>query len=130
MRNNPKGSSYNSPTERKGSGRPLPNTKLETAWSTRAKMSSSSRCESSSSESADAKKDPFSHLTTRHFVIPSPVECSDSYVEASPSPYRMEMAGKQTEGRSLNEEEENNYDEEEDISEYEEEGGRVRHAIE
>ncbi len=40
----------------------------------------------------------------------------------------MEMAGKQTEGRSLNEEawEKNNYDEEEDINEYEEEGGRVR----
>jgi hypothetical protein len=41
----------------------------------------------------------------------------------------MEMAGKQTEGRSLNEEEENN-DEEENIDEYEEERGRVRRAIE
>jgi hypothetical protein len=73
MRNNPKVSSYNSPTERKGAGRPFPNTKLETAWSTRAKMSSSARCDSSSSEFEDAKKDPFSHLTNRHFVIPSPV---------------------------------------------------------
>jgi hypothetical protein len=93
-------------------------------------MSSNARCDSSSSESEDAKKDPFSHLTDRHFVIPSPVECSDSNVEASPSPYRMEMAGKQTEGRSLNEEEENNDDEEENIYENEEEGGRVQRAIE
>ncbi len=122
MNKYPKVSSYNSPTERKGAGRPLPNTKLETAWSTRAKMSSSARCDSSSSESEDSKKDPFSHLKNRHFVIPSPVECSDSYVEASPSTYRIEMAGKQTEGRFLNEEQENNYDEEEDIDEHEEEG--------
>jgi hypothetical protein len=39
------------------------------------------------------------------------------------------MAGKQPEGRSLNEEEESNYDEEENIDDYEEEGGRVRRAM-
>jgi hypothetical protein len=93
--------------------------KLETAI-TRARMSCSARSEFSASESEDSEKDPF-EVSGKEFVI-LPVELSETDADASPSSqYRMEMAGRQTGGRSFHEEEENNDDEEEDIDDDEEE---------
>jgi hypothetical protein len=124
MRYYPKGSSYNSPSNRKGAGRPLRNTKLETAI-TSARMSCSPHSDFSDSESEDSEKDPF-EVSDKELVIPSPVELSETDADASPSSqYRLEMAGRQTGGRSFHKEEEINDDEEEDIEDDEEEESDV-----
>ena len=83
-------------------------------------MSCSARPDFSASESKDSEKDPF-EVSDKEYVIPSPVEMSETDADASPSSqYRMEMAGRHTSGRSFHEEEENNDDEEEDIDDDEE----------
>ena len=93
--------------------------KLETAI-TRARMSCSARSDFSASESEDSQKDPFEG-SGKELVIPSPVELSETDADASPSSqHRMEMACRQTSGRSVHEEEENNDAEEEDINDDEE----------
>ncbi len=78
-------------------------------------MSCSARSDFPASEPEDSEKDAF-EVSDKEFVIPSPVELSETDADASPSSqYRMEMAGRQTGGCSFHEEEENNDDEEEDI---------------
>ncbi len=83
-------------------------------------MSCSARSDFSALESEDSQKDPFEG-SGKELVIPSPVELSETNAEASPSSqYRLEMAGRQTAGRSVYEEEEPNDDEEEDFDDDEE----------
>jgi hypothetical protein len=84
MRYNPKGSSYNSPSNRKG--RLLQNTKLETAITSGVsrEVSCSARSDLLDSESEDSEKDPF-EVSDKEFVIPSPVELSETNADASPS---------------------------------------------